>query len=91
MRIYVTKTLMSVKFPLLNCIVKIMIGFFFTQKLFLHPYMNTHQNVGLSNFKELVPLNSRRTQNFSYMSLYVILECIVLHPVTFYLIIDRVF
>lgn len=83
MRIYVTQTLMSVKFPLLNCIVRITIGFFFsTQKLFLPFQMNMHQNVGLFNFKELAPLNSRRTQNFPCMSLYIILECTVLYPVT---------
>lgn len=52
--IYVTKTLMSVKFLPLNYIVEIMIGFFFSlRSLFLHSYVNTCQHVEFFSFNKL--------------------------------------
>lgn len=85
--IYVTKTLMSVKFPLLNYVVEIMIGFFFSlRSFFLHSYVNTCQHVEFFNFNiKLALLDSRSTGNFLeffVMFLSIILKCIVLYPVT---------
>lgn len=43
--IYVTKTLMPLKFPLLNCVAEIMIGFVFHQGSFL-TLLNEYMSIG---------------------------------------------
>lgn len=54
----------------------------FSLRSFFGTLMNTYQNGDFSNFKKLAPLDSRNTQNFSCMSLYIILEYTVLNPAT---------
>lgn len=73
---------MSVKFPLLKCTVEIMIGFFFHSEAFFTLLYKYISKCRFSNFKELASSDAISTQNFSCMSLYIIVDCTVLHPIT---------
>ena len=78
--LYVTQTLMSVKFPLLNCIVKTTIGFLFHSEAFTSLYEYTSK-CRLIQLQEISSFKLQKDSEFSCIFLYIILECTVLLPI----------